>query len=173
MAGSVNEMLFITLGADVAHRCLVEVADSHSRFNFGDGRLLRVENDLIDLALTRRKFPRHWIGTSYVCAVTAVLGSNIDNHDLAGLHSSFILIVMEDGGQQSGTHYRRKSRTLRSVPTKFVLKSGLDLVFHCAWSDGSRSSLLRFERDLDRLFQKRDFCRRLNLSQESEVVLYF
>src|SRR5689334_4207210 len=104
MTGSVDEVLVVAFRADIGHRGTVHVANARSGSYLRNSGFLGVQNDLIDLALTRREFSRDWIRSRYVGAVTTVFGAYIDDHNIAGLHPPGIVVVMKDCRERAGSN---------------------------------------------------------------------
>ena len=149
----------------------MQIADPRAGFDFCNGRLLRIENNLINLALARGELPGHRIRTRHIRTVPAVFGADIHDDHVACLHAPCIVVVMKDCRERTGAHDRRITRPLRSIACELVFQRGLDLVLHRARRNHTGCRMMRLQRYLDGLVQQRDFCRRFDLPQISDIAL--
>src|SRR5262249_11656953 len=77
-------------------RAFMHVDKSRSGRGPFNSRRLRFKNQLVDLALRPRKTSVHRIGASDVGAVVLKLRARVYKQQIAVLHSTVVLIVMEN-----------------------------------------------------------------------------
>src|SRR6516162_1924897 len=120
----------------------MKIVDPGTRFDFRHCRLLGIENDLIDLTLTRCEFAGDGKGARDIGTIATIFGSDIDHNKVSGLHSALAFIVVKDRRVGAGAHDRWKARAFRAVASEFVFQSRLNLVLHHPWSDRARGRQL-------------------------------
>src|SRR5215831_2684309 len=143
-----DEILFITFGSNIGVRRLMDITDPCAGLYFCKSSLLRVEDDLINLTLPGRELTGDRVRSRDVAAVAAVFGANIDNDQITGLHATLALVVVKNRRKRAGTHNGWKSRAFGSIASEFILQRCLDLIFHHAWSNTERGSLLSFKTNI-------------------------
>ena len=149
----------------------MQVADPRAGFDFCDCRLLRIEHDLVDLALAWGVLSGDRVRTRHIRTVPAIFGTDINNNHVACLHASRVVVVVKDCRKRSGAHDGGITGSLRTIAREFVFQRGLDLVFHRARGNRTGRSLMGLQGYLNSFFQQRDFCRRFGLPQISDIAL--
>src|SRR5688572_13556067 len=155
-----DKVISVALGTDVIEGCLMDLSECHSWLDDGQGRLLRIEDDLVNLPLARRELSTHRIGAGDVARISAVFSSDVDDNQVSCLHLPGTFVVMKNSRERTGADDGREARTLGAATSEFVFEGSFNLVLPRAGGNGSRRSILAGKRDLDCLFQQRHFRRR-------------
>src|SRR6266699_54785 len=92
------------------------VAEIHARPERGEGRVLRAEDDLVDLALARRELAVSRNSARNVRGVAGILRANVHDHDVAVFDSARELVVVQRGGVRAGANDGGVALRFRSAP---------------------------------------------------------
>src|SRR5678815_166947 len=106
----------------------MNVPNRRAGFYLCKGFLLRIENNLIDLALARSELSVYGIGARDVSCVPAIFGPDVDNDKIPVLHLSRAGIVVKNRGIWPRSDDRRKRRPFGSAPPEFVFDRGFDFI---------------------------------------------
>src|SRR5262245_60739771 len=144
VAGTVNEIFVVTLGTNVVHRRAMDSSKRCPWSHLGDCGLLSIQYNLIDLSLACCELTGNRICSCHVCAIAAIFRAHVHHNDVTSLHTSRILVIVEDCRKWPRTNDRWITRTLRTIPPEFKLDRSFDFVLHDPRGDCLSCSLLRF-----------------------------
>ena len=126
-----------------AHRRLVRRDPLASRANLRDGRVLRGEYQLVDLALRAAEAPVHREGARDVRGIAVELAAGIDQQQIAVAQRRIVEYVVQHAGIGAPRHDRRVGGKLRAAAAEFIQQLGLDLVLVASGPHGLHGPAVR------------------------------
>ena len=120
----------------------------------GDGlrrrRKIRLEHDLVELALRRAEAAVHGERARDVGRVHVELAARVDEHEVAVDELRVVRAVVQHAGVGAGRDDRRV-RAVGAVAAELVQELGLELVFHHAGPARAHRAAVGSDRDASRL----------------------
>src|SRR5688572_9664830 len=129
-------------------RRVVHVVEARAGAHGGDGRLLRREHDVVDLALGGREALAHRERAGDVGGVAVDLRAGIDEQELAVVEPRLVLGVVEDGPVDPAGDDRVVAGRARAAGAEDVVDQRLDLVLVEAGTGRLECCVVRLGRDV-------------------------
>src|SRR6266446_1282793 len=145
------------------------VAEIHARLEGGEGRVLRAENDFVDLALPRRELAVGGNGARDVRGITGVLRANVHDHDVAVFYFARELVVMERSGVRAGANNRGVALRFRAAPGLNFDHFRRNLIFIKSRVCQLHRFQVGVQCHVNRFFQEGDFAGRLDLAHRANL----